>query len=431
MTKITLSMATAALLATSSAFGFGFNGNLAGGNAANGGSVNVGTNEHGGYICIEGHGFGQSGSAQISYGSASGCGLDDFDFYYKSTGGFKEDTSKVDAFRFKAGQDDDLNDGFWYREGAFSAPVYYGDPENGGKRYGDDATLWPAWTWGHPEVDPFVSEDGAGDDKGGAAGIGGAGFGVDDGNKLKAGDSDTFYPVAFEEINNNRNSFLGSYASDIAWNVTLYDRDHNKVFSKRYTTTLYYWETLNYAPKGFECPRSSVGNNETVNDRDFNQHMHDDFNAHWPVTGLDVDFKGDGVSDASWCADAITIKEHEWTDTFETGRFMMKKKYKVTVNGPYVYDESAEGCAPLNDEGLPDTDGKWSASCFKAVDTVWADERVKTRFFMRINVEEEKKYSIPAFQQQLGKVVKKVHDTVKQNVDEAEQADFGSVNIGG
>jgi hypothetical protein len=121
----------------------------------------------------------------MSFGSASGCGEEDFDFYYKTFGGFIEDTDQVSPYRMKPGKDDTYSDGFWWREGSFSSPVYYGDPENDGKRYADDPNgAWPAWTWGRPEADPFVSANGAGDNLGGGSCICLGGFGIGDVYKI-------------------------------------------------------------------------------------------------------------------------------------------------------------------------------------------------------------------------------------------------------
>ncbi len=335
------------------------------------------------------------GSMALSFGSASGCNEDDFDFYYKSFGGFVEGTDKISSINFTPGQDDTYDDGFWYREGPFSAPVYYGDPENDGKRYADDPNgAWPAWTWGHPEADPFVSAGGPGDNLGGAAGIGTGGFGMGDGNKIKVDDNASFYPITFVEVNNNRNSFFGSYSAKVSWNVALYDKKHNEVFKKNYTTTLSYWETLNfqYTPIGIVCPRSSVAAGETINDLAYSQTIHDEISSRWPVSGLDVTFVGDGKSDAEACADAVQLADTYKEDTFSVRpfRFGPAKKYKIVFDGPYIYDETKEGCPALNEEGLPDTTEKWPAQCFERVETLWADEGVKTRAFMRMHISEVK-----------------------------------------
>jgi hypothetical protein len=329
----------------------------------------------------------------MSFGSASGCGEEDFDFYYKTFGGFIEDTDQVSPYRMKPGKDDTYSDGFWWREGSFSSPVYYGDPENDGKRYADDPNgAWPAWTWGRPEADPFVSANGAGDDLGGAAGIGLGGFGMGDGNKIKAGESDTFYPLNFIEVNNFTNSFGGSYASDVSWNVAIYDKDHNEVFKKNYTTTMYYWETVNYQRDswGLVCPRSSVDAGEIVNDLAYNTAVHDNLTSRWPLTGLDIDFIGDGVADEIVCADGVKLKDNNITDTFSVKKFMFgpEKKYNISFDGPYVYDATKAGCPAVNEEGLPDTAEKWPAECFEKVDTIWADEKQTTRAFMRMNITE-------------------------------------------
>jgi len=364
----------------------------------------------------------------MSFGSANGCSDDDFDFYYKTFGGFIKGSDQVSPIKMNPGQDDVYEDGFWYREGAFSSPVYYGDPENDGKRYSDDPNgAWPAWTWGSPEADPFVSAGGAGDNLGGAAGIGLGGFGMSDGNKIKADDSDTFYPLNFIEINNFPNSFGGSYASDVSWNVAIYDKDHNEVFKKNYTTTIYYWETKNFQyPKyGVICPRSSVDVGEVVNDTAYNASIHE-LASWWPTAGLDVDFIGDGVEDSTACADAIKFKDTNLTDTFTVkkshdmmnrghryaytnghghtygfaygGRGFgqgMEQEYELSFDGPYIYDDTKEGCPAVNEEGLPDTTEKWQAECFRKVDTLWADEKGKdekgkTRAFMRMSIKKLK-----------------------------------------
>jgi len=413
--KVFLSIAASMLLVGTQANAFGMGGmsgnnstttsgttgNMAGASNGMGGSVQYGMNANGGYICIDGFSPMGGGSMAMSYGSASGCGADDFDFYYKTFGGFIENTGNVSSVNFKAGQDDTYSDGFWWREGKFSSNVYYGDPENDGKRYADDPNgAYPAWTWGRPEADPFVSANGAGDNLGGAAGIGLGGFGMGDGNKLKAGDTDTFYPLNFIEVNNYVNSFMGSYASDVSWNVAIYDKDHNEVFKKNYTTTMYYWETKNFQyPKyGMICPRSSVDKGEVVNDLAYNSAIHDNIWNRWPKTGLDIDFVSDGSSDATACADAVKLKDTSMTDTFTVKNSMMKdmpmigsmteKKYQLSFDGPYIYDDSKAGCPAVNEQGLPDTLEKWPAECFEKVDTIWADEAGKTRAFMRMTVTE-------------------------------------------
>jgi len=361
----------------------------------------------------------------MSFGSANGCGEDDFDFYYKTFGGFIEDSDKISSLSFIVGKDDVYDDGFWYREGAFSSPVYYGDPANDGKRYADDPNgAWPAWTWGRPEADPFVSTDGPGDNLGGAAGIGLGGFGMGDGSKIKADDNATFYPLNFVEVNNFPNSFEGSYAADVSWNVAIYDKEHNEVFNKNYTTTLYYWETKNFQyPKyGIICPRSSVDEGDSVNDLAYNSAIHDNIWSKWPNTGLDVDFVSDGVEDATACADAIKFKDTNLTDTFTVKRGhgmlarghryahtnghghtygfayggrdfgqSMEQEYELSFDGPYIYDDTKEGCPAVNEEGLPDTTEKWQAECFTKVDTIWADEAGKTRAFMRMSIKKLKK----------------------------------------
>jgi len=399
--KVFLSIAASMLLAGTQANAFGLSGSQSGEAMGNGGSVSYGFSQNGGYICINGFSWMGSGSMSMSgnttdgmsFGSASGCGEEDFDFYYKTFGGFIEDTEQLSSTVMKLGKDDTYDDGFWYREGAFSAPVYYGDPENDGKRYADDPNgAWPAWTWGRPEADPFVSANGAGDDLGGAAGIGLGGFGMGDGNKIKAGDSDTFYPLNFIEVNNYKNSFYGSYASDVSWNVAIYDKDHNEVFKKNYTTTMYYWESINYqnSKYGLICPRSSVDAGETINDLAYNQAVKDNIFSGWPANGLDVDFVGDGASDETACADPVKLKDSNMTDTFSVKKFMFgpEKKYQVNFDGPYVYDATKAGCPAVNEEGLPDTAQKWPAECFEKVDTLWADEGQKTRAFMRMSITE-------------------------------------------
>ena len=370
-------------------------GSMHGGMMGNGGGVDYGFHRGGGYICFEGFSWMGSASMGISFGSASGCNDDDFDFYYKTFGGFIADTGDVSSPNFKPGTDDVDSDGFWYREGEFSAPVYYGDPENDGKRYADDPNgAWPAWTWGHPEADPFISASGSGDDLGGAAGIGLGGFGMGEGNKIKAGDDAAFYPLNFMGVNNFRNSSFGTYASDVSWNVVIYDKNHKEVFKKNYTTTAYYWETLNYqnSKYGIICPRTSVEAGETINDLTYNSAIHNDITSRWPIMGLDIDFIGDGKQDMTACADAIKLKDQLMSDTFTVKKhpFMPGKKYELVFEGPYIYDASGEDCPAINEEGLPDTLDKWSASCFKRVDTIWAHEADKTRAFMRMTLKEVK-----------------------------------------
>jgi len=386
----------------------GTTGSMSGTSNGTGGSVQYGFSQDGGYICI--NGFSWMGSAGfqmsannsegMSFGSASGCGEDDFDFYYKTFGGFIEESSEYNSPNMKPGKDDVTQDGFWWREGEFSSPVYYGDPENDGKRYADDPNgAWPAWTWGHPEKAPFVSEGGEGDDIGGSNGIGLGGFGMGDGNKLKAGDTDTFYPLEFMEVNNYKNSFVGSHSSDVSWNVVIYDKDHNEVFKKNYTTTMYYWETFNFQSSkyGIVCPRSSVDAGEIVNDLAYDTAVHNDITHYWPIFGLDVDFKGDGKTDTLMCADAVKIKDDNVTDTFTVSKKMMgmaipgsEKKYELSFDGPYIYDATKDGCPEVNEQGLPDTAEKWPAECFTKVDTLWTDEESKTRAFMRMSVTEVK-----------------------------------------
>ena len=373
-----------------------------------GGSVEYGFSQDGGYICINGFSWMGSGSFQmsmnnadgLSFGSASGCGDDDFDFYYKTFGGFIKDSSEYNSPNMHPGKNDETQDGFWWREGKFSENVYYGDPENDGKRYADDPNgAWPAWTWGHPERAPFISAAGEGDDLGGSNGIGLGGFGLGDGNKIKAGDDDSFYPLNFMEINNYKNSFVGSHSSDISWNVAIYDKDHNEVFKKNYTTTMYYWETLNFQRDswGLICPRSSVDAGEVINDLAYDTAVHENILSGWPAYGLDIDFKGDGVADATACADAVKIKDNNITDTFTVSKSMMghaipgtEKKYELSFDGPYIYDASKDGCPAVTEEGLPDTADKWPAECFTKVDTLWTDEESKTRAFMRMHITEVK-----------------------------------------
>jgi hypothetical protein len=213
-----------------------------------------------------------------------------------------------------------------------------------------------------------------------------------EGNKIKAGESDTFYPLNFIEVNNYKNSFYGSYASDVSWNVAIYDKDHNEVFKKNYTTTMYYWETMNFQNTnyGIVCPRSVVDSGETINDLAYNQGIHDDITPYWPVSGLDVDFIGDGVSDETACADAVKLKDSAMTDTFSVKQFMFgpEKKYQLSFDGPYIYNATKAGCPAVNEEGLPNTAEKWSAECFEKVDTLWTNEMDKSRAFMRMSVTE-------------------------------------------
>ncbi|GEM_PF-5406715 len=410
--KVFLSLVASMVVAGTQANAFGFGGmsgnnstttsgttgNMAGASNGMGGSVQYGMNANGGYICIDGFSPMGGGSMAMSYGSASGCGADDFDFYYKTFGGFIEESSEYNSPNMHPGKDDTTQDGFWWREGKFSANVYYGDMENDGKRYADDPNgAYPAWTWGHPEKAPFVSEDGAGDDIGGSNGIGLGGFGMGEGNKLKAGDTDTFYPLNFIEVNNYKNSFVGTHSSDVSWNVAIYDKDHNEVFKKNYTTTMYYWETINFQRDswGLICPRSSVDAGEVVNDLAYDTAVHENILSGWPAYGLDIDFKGDGVTDAVACADAMKIKDTSMTDTFTVSKKMMgmtipgsEKEYQLSFDGPYIYDASKEGCPAVNEQGLPNTTDKWPAECFQKVDTIWTDEESKTRAFMRMSVTE-------------------------------------------
>ena len=402
----------------------GTNGSMQGASSGQGGNAHYGFNRNGGFVCVEGFSSMGGGSAEISYGSASGCGEEDFDFYYKTFGGFVKDTDQVSPYHMKAGKDDTYEDGFWWREGKFSSAVYYGDPENNGKRYLEDPNgAWPAWTWGRPEADPFVSAEGPGDNLGGAAGVGLGGFGMGDGNKIKAGDTDTFYPLEFMEINNYKNSFAGSYASDVSWNIIIYDKNHKEVFNKNYTTTMYYWETINYQKEkfGIICPRSSVNADEVIDDLAYNQGIHDNITHYWPATGLDIDFISDGGSDTIACADAVKLKDTQMTDTFtvKTSMFAPEKKYKLSFDGPYIYDDSKAGCPAVNEEGIPDTAEKWPAECFKKVDTVWADEKQKTRAFMRMNIKEAKNDQCNTQMSQMPKVDFKTK--VKTTIDSMMQ----------
>jgi len=373
-------------------------GNVNGASSGMGGSTSYGFNQSGGYICIDGFSPMGGGSFEMSFGSASGCDDDDFDFYYKTFGGFIEDTFNYSSPNIKLGKDDTYEDGPWWREGKFSSNVYYGDPENDGKRYADDPNgAWPAWTWGRIEKDPFVSEGGAGDELGGSAGIGLGGFGMGDGNKIKAGDTDTFYPLNFIEVNNDT-SPKSSHSSEVSWNVAIYDKDHNEVFKKNYTTTMYYWETFNFQKEsmGIICPRSSVDAGELVNDLAYNTAIHNDITHYWPIYGLDIDFQGDGKSDTLMCADAVKLKDTAMTDTFTVSKSMMgmtipgtEKTYELSFDGPYIYDATKAGCPAVNEQGLPDTADKWPAECFTKVDTIWTDEKDKTQAFMRMSITEK------------------------------------------
>jgi hypothetical protein len=237
-----------------------------------------------------------------------------------------------------------------------------------------------------------VSANGSGDNLGGAAGIGLGGFGMGDGNKIKAGDSDVFYPLNFIEVNNYKNSFAGSYASDVSWNVAIYDKDHNEVFKKNYTTIMYYWETVNYenSKYGIICPRNTVDVGDAVNDLAYNTAVHDNITSRWPAVGLDIDYVGDGVTDKVACSDPVKLKDSTVTDTFSVKQSMFgpEKKYQVNFDGPYIYDATKAGCPAVNEEGLPDTAEKWPAECFEKVDTIWADEKQTTRAFMRMNITE-------------------------------------------
>jgi hypothetical protein len=178
----------------------------------------------------------------------------------------------------------------------------------------------------------------------------------------------------------------------VSWNVVVYDKDHNEVFKKNYTTTMYYWETINFQRDswGLICPRSSVDSGEIINDVAYATAVHNDIFSRWPIYGLDVDFKGDGVADAEACADAVKLKDTEMTDTFSVKQFMFgpEKKYNISFDGPYVYDATKAGCPAVNEEGLPNTAQKWPAECFQKVDTLWTDEMDKTRAFMRMSITE-------------------------------------------
>jgi len=424
--KVLVSVCAATVLMSVGAMA-GFTASGSGSFNAAGGEVTVGFDGTGGFVCMEGFTPVGSGSVAISFGSASGCGEEDFDFYYKAFGGFIEGTGEVSSPNFKAGQDDLYDDGFWYREGKFSSSVYYGDPENDGKSYADDPNgAWPAWTWGHPEADPFVSASDSGDDLGGAAGIGMGGFGVGDGSKIKADDSSYFYPIAFMGVNNYKNSSFGTYASDVSWNVVLYDKNHKEVFKKNYTTTAYYWETINFQNSnyGVICPRSTVDTGEVINDLAYNSAIHDNITQYWPVSGMDIDFVGDGKKDTIICSDAVKLKDQFMTDTFTYRPYGMEfgpgKKYELTFDGPYVYDASAAGCPAVNEEGIPDTVEKWPASCFKKVDTIWAEEGSKTRAFMRMTLKEADQditlCHIKSFVPHLEGTLKEKADKMMQNI---------------
>jgi hypothetical protein len=156
---------------------------------------------------------------------------------------------------------------------------------------------------------------------------------------------------------------------------------------------MYYWETINYqnSKYGLICPRSSVDAGDIINDLAYNQAVKDNIFSRWPVTGLDIDFVGDGVSDETMCADAIKLKDSNMTDTFTVKKFMfgLGKTYQISFDGPYVYDAGKPGCPEVNEEGLPDTAEKWPAECFVKVDTIWADEAGKTRAFMRMSITED------------------------------------------
>jgi hypothetical protein len=156
---------------------------------------------------------------------------------------------------------------------------------------------------------------------------------------------------------------------------------------------MYYWETVNYQRDswGLVCPRSSADAGEIVNDLAYNTAVHDNLTSRWPLTGLDIDFIGDGAADEIVCADGVKLKDNNITDTFSVKKFMFgpEKKYNISFDGPYVYDATKAGCPAVNEEGLPDTAEKWSAECFEKVDTIWADEHKKTRAFMRMSITED------------------------------------------
>ncbi len=363
---------------------FGF-----GGSCGFGGGFDWGAGLDGFYVCLNGSSPLVSGSFSGSFlTGGDACDNNAFDFTYRVSGGFVKDSAHADSPNMKVGQDDQTQDGFWYREGPFSSPVAYGDVNNDGKRYPDTPDAYPAWTWGHPEADPFISEGGEGDNLGGAAGIGSAGFT----GGINAGDDGFFFPYNFFEVNNKVNSFVGAYSSELIWNVKLYDKSGNKVYEHTFTNTLYYWETLNVAiPNlGIECPRDAVQAGETINDTVFNKDIHDNVLSFWPTYGQGIDYVGDGQTDAKNCADPVTLKNKVVSDTFSIGTYF-QRTYKVTLEGPYIYDSGVDGCSEVDEKGLPDTDGTWDAKCFKKVDTIWVDEDTKARAFMRLNVEKEKK----------------------------------------
>ncbi|WP_292656507.1 hypothetical protein [Nitratifractor sp.] len=388
--KVVLSIAAAMFMTAGSANAFGFSGNGNGSVGSVNGGFDWGAGEDGFHICVYGNTPMVTGSAAVGINQdVSGCANDQFDFTSVVHGGFAKDSAHADSPNMKPGQDDETQDGFWYREGPFSAPVAYGDLNNDGKRFADMPDAYPAWTWGHPEADPFVSPGGAGDNLGGAAGIGSTGFTTG----VNVDDDGIFYPYNFLQFSNKINTSVGTYSSDVSWNVKIYDKDGDKVYDHTFANTLYYWETINFQrdSMGIICPRQSVKEGETVNDVEYAQNVHDNLFSRWPVYGLDINFVSDGGTDTRACSDAVTLKNKEMTDTFSTGPVWNKKTYKVTLDGPYIYDSTVDGCAAENEKGLPDTDGAWDAKCFKKVDTVWIEENSVSQAFMRVKVSEEKK----------------------------------------
>jgi len=386
--KILLSICAGALLAGGNLYAFGISGNGSGSSMGNGGDVRFGANENGAYICLSGHDqLGHSGSMALSFGSASGCEDDDFDFYYKSWGGFVSDTDHFDGLLIKPGPKAGVQDGPWYREGEWSAPFYAGDFDNDGKRYDADADEWPAFTWGRFLKDPFINDN---ENEGGSGGIGIGGFASGDGNKIKADDGAHFYPASMINVVNNLNVLVGSWIVDLKWHIKLYDKDHKEVYNKDISEKFLYWETLNYRnPKyDIECPRTLLDEGEKINDLAFNTDIHDNKFSKWPIFGLDNDFYGDGTDDSRVCADAAQPQTPvEIHDTFSVGRFFNKKEYDITIDGPYVYDSSIDGCPAINEYSMPDTEEKWDEKCFKKVSTIWVDEKQKKSAFMRIKVE--------------------------------------------
>ena len=233
------------------------------------------------------------------------------------------------------------------------------------------------------EASPWNSEQGEDDSLGGASGIGIGGFGLGDGNKIKVDDGDYFYPLSMIETTNYNNSFVASLSVDISWNLTLYNKLHDEVYSKNFVSTLTYWETLNYQTEEFLCPRASIGEGESVNDVAFNTRLHNEFTPYWPIFGLDDSYISDGQKDVAMCADALRLRNGgDVTDRFN----VMSREYEVKFTGPYIYQEDVEGCPALNSLGLPDSAEKWDAKCFKKVDTFWADEQKTTRAFMRMSI---------------------------------------------